>query len=68
MEIIFVNICFLQKNLKNKAPRALELTYINRNIIDEYEVSNNQKHPTSLDRPNNPNLPDYEFKVLVTPM
>ena len=65
------NFCehmFSAKNLKNKAPRALELTYINRNIIDEYEVSNNQKHPTSLDRPNNPNLPDYEFEVLVTPM
>lgn len=65
------NLCeytFSARNLKNRASRAIELTYINRNIVDEYKVSNNQKHPTSLDRPNHPNLPDYEFEVLVTPM
>lgn len=65
------NLCeytFSARNLKNRASRAIELTYINRNIVDEYKVSNNQKHPTSLDRSNHPNLPDYEFEVLVTPM
>ncbi len=52
-------------NARNKVPRVLELTYINRNLLDGYKISANQKHPTALDRPNHPYYPDHEFEIFV---
>jgi len=46
-----------------KIPDAIQLTYINKNLIDSYKLSNNQKSPTPIDRPDNPNKPEVEFEI-----
>jgi len=44
-------------------PCVIELTYINKNLISSYHISNNQKHPLPIDEPNNSKRPDCEFEI-----
>lgn len=55
---------FVASNAIGYIPRVLELSYINRRLIQNYEISSDQTHPTYLDMPNTPNLPDVEFTIL----
>lgn len=52
-------------NAKGDVPRLLELSYINKNLIDHWEVSLSQCHPTPLDRPSDPDYPDIAFEIVV---
>jgi hypothetical protein len=56
--------CFVTQNSTGKLTRVLELTYINKNYIDDYSLALDQTHPTPLDMPNSPNLPDVRFAIL----
>lgn len=53
---------------KGYIPRVLELSYINKNLIDHYEISSNQSAPTCLDMPNNPNDVDNVFSINSNPI
>lgn len=55
---------FTTKKAKGKIPRVLELTYINKLLINKYKLSNNQKHPSPIDMPNNSEEPDIQFEIL----
>lgn len=52
------------KNVQGKLPDLLELTYINKNLVENAKISANQKHPAELDMPNCPNKPDLQFEIL----
>lgn len=55
---------FVTGNSRGMIPRVLELTYINRNLVQSYKVSPNQAHPTALDMPNDPSRKDVFFMIL----
>ena len=40
------------------------LTDINKALVTKYNISESQKHPTELDKPITPNLPEVEFEIL----
>jgi hypothetical protein len=52
-----------RRRLQRYIPRVLELSYINRSLVQSYEISYDQMHPTSLDMPNDPGHPDSEFAI-----
>lgn len=54
---------FVTTNAKGSISRVLELSYINRGLVHSYEISKDQAHPTLLDMPNAPGLPDVEFTI-----
>ena len=56
---------FISANSRGNIPRVLELTYINRNLVQYFEISPDQSHPTRLDMPNSPGIPDAEFAILL---
>lgn len=45
-------------------PDVIELTYINKNLVDKYMLSPDQSHPTSLDMPNRSDQPEAIFNIL----
>lgn len=47
-------------------PCVLELSYVNRNLVQSYTVAADQSHPTPLDMPNNASVSDCTF-TLITP-
>lgn len=55
---------FVTSNSKGRIPRALELSYVHKNLGLRYKISQNQSHPTALDRPNNSKIPDLSFTIL----
>jgi hypothetical protein len=57
-------LCFSAGNVEGGIPRLLELSYINRRLVAGYEVSQIQRHPTSFDQPNAPNISDSMFTIL----
>ena len=58
-------IAFKTENSTGLIPYFIELTYINKNLVNKSFISDDQTHPTHLDMPCNPEKRDYEFKVLV---
>ena len=48
---------------KGEIPTVIELTYINKNLVSSYQVSDNQKYPLQIDRPNFSKIPDCEFEI-----
>lgn len=54
---------FSARNVKGKIPKAIELSYINKSLVDKYQVSANQSHPTKIDMPCNCNAPEAEFEI-----
>jgi len=58
---------FTTQNSVGYIPRVLELSYINKNLVDRYELSPNQTHPASIDMPNDPGLTDTTFTILNAP-
>lgn len=54
---------FKTKYAKNHIPCALELTYINKNLLSSYKISENQKHPNPIDQPVWPYFSDCEFEI-----
>ncbi len=63
----YCKFCFTASNAAGNISRVLELSYINRALVERYEVSSNQMHPASLDQPNAPSLPDNTFTILGFP-
>lgn len=55
---------FVTTNARGNIARVLELSYINRNLVQNYEISPDQSHPIRLDMPNTPDFPDVEFTIL----
>jgi hypothetical protein len=55
---------FTTVNAAGTLSDVIELTYINKALINEYELSDNQSHPTAMDMPNNREKADIEFEVL----
>lgn len=55
---------FSTKNVSGKIRYMLELTYINKNLVTQFEISKNQKHPQPIDRPNVPTLPEADFEII----
>ena len=58
------NFYFKTKHSTHHVPNVLELTYINKNLVDSYEISNNQKHPKPIDQPNFFSNPECEFEII----
>lgn len=56
---------FRTPNLDGTLPRVLELSYINNNLIEKFEISENQKFPKEIDMVNVPSLNDYNFEIKV---
>jgi len=44
-------------------PNTIELSYINKNLVDYYQISSNQKHPLPIDQPCIKYKPDCEFEI-----
>lgn len=55
---------FYTANAVGKVPSVVELTYINKKLVAEYELSKNSSYPLKIDMPNIPNRPDASFKIL----
>ncbi|APF04643.1 hypothetical protein D7216_08110 [Legionella pneumophila] len=45
-------------------PNVIELSYINKALVKNYNLSENQSHPLKIDQPNNPNRPDAAFTII----
>ena len=56
---------FTSKYAVGEIPQVLELTYINKNLVDHYDVSSNQKHPVDMDMPNVPEKKDDSFEIIL---
>lgn len=54
---------FTASNVQGKIPRVIELTYINKNLVTEYNISKDQKHPTILDMPSCQGMEDHKFEI-----
>lgn len=52
-------------NARGAVPLLLELSYINKNLVTHFELSDNQKHPTPLDMPTDPRVPECCFEILL---
>ncbi len=55
---------FMAKNLIGKLPKILELTFINKKIVTNYHLSNDQSYPREIDMPNDANIKKYIFEIL----
>jgi hypothetical protein len=55
------------ENVKGMMPSVFELTFINKNLVSKYEVSDNQKHPTDVDQPCTSLFEEAEFEILAEP-
>ena len=56
---------FTTQNSKGEISEVLELTYINKSLVDRYDIAKNQSHPSELDITNCLENPDPTFEVLV---
>jgi len=56
---------FQVPNAKGSIPTHLELSYINKNLVHHYELSQKQTHPTSLDMPTDPKVSECYFEILI---
>lgn len=56
---------FTTYNSKGKIPRVLELSYINRLLINKFFISSNQKHPIPMDMVNCLDICDATFEILL---
>ncbi|RUR20319.1 hypothetical protein ELY21_02030 [Legionella sp. km535] len=45
-------------------PNVIELSYINKALVTNYNLSEDQSHPRKIDQPNNPNKPDAAFTII----
>ncbi len=55
---------FVTSNSTGRLPRVMELSYINKRLVEKYEISPDQSHPTKDDLPNNRDVSDMEFAIL----
>lgn len=63
------NNCCVKRGLKTSnntgvVPTVVELSYINKNLVTKYELSDNQNHPTKLDQRNVQHSPEAVFEIL----
>jgi len=47
----------------NEIPPVLELTYINKNLVSSYELTNNHKYPLPIDQQNCKHFMDCSFEI-----
>ncbi len=55
----------MTRNSIGYLPILFEMTYVSKKIINNWKLSDNQKHPTSLDMPNIRGKKELEFEILV---
>lgn len=56
---------FVTKNSKGKIPKLLELTYINKNLVTNASLAEDQTHPSKLDMPNCKHKQDFNFEIIL---
>lgn len=54
---------FSASNVEGMIPRAIELIYINKNLVDKYQISEDQKHPISFGMPLLKEKIEHGFKI-----
>lgn len=54
---------FSVPNADGAVPKLLELSYINRKLLDRFELSSDQSHPTDLDMPCTEGYPEAHFTI-----
>ncbi len=54
---------FSTNNSSGDIPKILELSYINKNLVESYKISENQSHPTKMDIPCCM-YDDYRFNIM----
>jgi hypothetical protein len=55
---------FFSINAIGKVTKVLELTYINKSLVTNYHISDNQKHPLPIDMPCLKGTKEVEFEIL----
>ena len=55
---------FSTGSLRGHLSRVLELTYINKHLVEHYTVAKNLTYPSSQDMPNCPGDPDMPFAMV----
>jgi hypothetical protein len=55
---------FTAKNVRGNILKVLQLSYVNKNLVDNAKISDDQKHPSNLDTPNNKRQKEIEFEIL----
>ena len=55
---------FTAKNVRGNIPKLLQLSYVNKNLVDNAKISDDQKHPSKLDTPNSRSQKEIEFEIL----
>lgn len=58
---------FEASNVIGKVPYVVELSFINKALIDEHYISRDQTNPTELDLPNCKNVPPHRFEIIGLP-
>ncbi len=58
------NHTFLLDNVNGVVPTIVELTYINKSLVKNYQISTNQKHPSNLDMPCSKGSEDFSFEIV----
>jgi hypothetical protein len=54
---------FTASNVKGAIPQLLQLTYINKNLVDHAEIAKDQSHPNKLDTPNCSFKNEHKFVI-----
>ncbi len=59
---------FTSKNANGQISRVLELSYINKSLVERAEISLNQAHPQDIDMPVYEGCPESKFEILINPI
>jgi len=59
------NNCCCKLTNEFPIPIVSELTYINKNLVNSYKISKNQKHPLPIDQPNGKYSDDCIFEISI---
>lgn len=55
---------FITSNAFGRIPAVIELSYVNKNLVKNYTIAEDQSHPTKLDMPNSPDMEEHVFEIL----
>lgn len=55
---------FKSDNTTGQIPKLLQLTFINKNLVERAQLSKDQSHPSEIDTPNCSMKPDDVFEIL----
>ena len=54
---------FTATNIQGTLPKVVELTFVNKSLVNEWVLMADQSFPKSFDSPNCPNKPEYHFQI-----